>query len=57
MAVGSTMAVAAHSVGSSTMVVAASACWVSASEAVAVASGIEGVAFVLASMDGSSMVA
>jgi hypothetical protein len=57
MAVGSTMAVAAHSVGSSTMVVAASARWVSASEAAAVASGIEGVAFVLASMDGSSMVA
>jgi hypothetical protein len=57
MVVGSTMAVAAHSVGSSTMVVAASARWVSASEVAVVASGIEGVAFVLASMDGSSVVA
>jgi hypothetical protein len=51
------MVVAVHSVSSSAMVVAASACWVSASKAAAVASEIEGAAFALASVAGSSAVA
>jgi hypothetical protein len=50
------MAVVAHSAGSSTAVVAASAHWVFASEAVVVASKIEGAAFALTSMAGSSVV-
>jgi hypothetical protein len=59
LAIGSVVAVAAHSTGSSAVVVTASACWVSASEAMTVASRIEGVAFAfaLASVFGSSVVA
>jgi hypothetical protein len=49
--------VAIHSTGSSTTVVIASACWVSTSIATTVASIIEGAAFALASVAGSSMVA
>jgi hypothetical protein len=54
---GSVMAVVVHSAGSFAMVVAASERWVSTSEAVTVASEIEGTAFALASMASSSMVA
>jgi hypothetical protein len=57
MAMGSIMAVATHSADSSTAVVAASVCWVSTSEAIAVASEIEGAAFALASVASSSAVA
>jgi hypothetical protein len=57
LAVGSVMAVAIHSTGSSAAVVAASEHWVSASGVVVVASEIEGAAFALASMASSSMVA
>jgi hypothetical protein len=56
-AVGSTVVLAAHSVGSSAVVVAASECWVSASRATAIASEIEGAVFALASTAGSSAVA
>jgi hypothetical protein len=55
--VGSVMAVATHSASSSATVVAASEHWVYASEAAAIASGIEDVVFSLAPMTGSSMVA
>jgi hypothetical protein len=54
---GSIVAVAVHSTGSPAAVVIASACWVSTSEAVVVASEIEGAAFALASEASSSMVA
>jgi hypothetical protein len=57
LAVGSVMAVAAHSTSSSATVVAASKHWVYASEAAAIASGIEDVVFSLAPTTGSSMVA
>jgi hypothetical protein len=57
LVVGSVMVVAIHSTGSSTTVVIASACWVSTSIATTVASIIEGAAFALASVAGSSMVA
>jgi hypothetical protein len=57
LAVGSVIAVAIHSTGSSAVVVTSSQRWVSTSEAVAVTSGIEGTAFALASMAGSSVVA
>jgi hypothetical protein len=50
-------AVAAHSTGSSAMVVIASEHWVSAYEAATVASRIVGAAFALAPVAGSSMVA
>jgi hypothetical protein len=55
--VGSTMAVAVHSARSSATVVATSACWVSASEVVTVASEIEGAASALAYVADSFMVA
>jgi hypothetical protein len=55
--VGSVVAVAVHSASSSTVVFTASECWVSTSDATVVASGIEGVAFALASAAGSSIVA
>jgi hypothetical protein len=55
--VGSEATVAVHSTGSSATVVAASEYWVLASEAAAVASGIGGASFALASVAGSSMVA
>jgi hypothetical protein len=55
--VGSVVAVDAHSTGSSAAVAAASARWVSASKAAAVASGIEGTAFTLAYVADSSVVA
>jgi hypothetical protein len=48
--------VVVHSAGSSATVVAASEHWVSAHEVAAVASGIGGAAFALASMTGSSVV-
>jgi hypothetical protein len=57
LAVGSVMAVATHSASSSATVVATSEHWVYASEAAAIASGIEDVVFSLAPMTGSSMVA
>jgi hypothetical protein len=57
LAVGSDTAVAVHSAGSSATVVAASEHWVLASEAAAIASGIGGAAFALASMAGSYVVA
>jgi hypothetical protein len=57
LVVGSLVAVVVHSAGSSALVVAASEHWVSASRVVAVASKIEGAAFVLASVADSSMVA
>jgi hypothetical protein len=57
LVVGSIVAVAAHSASSSAVVVTASARWVSAFEAAAVASGIEGAAFALAYTAGSSVVA
>jgi hypothetical protein len=56
LVVGSVMVVVAHSAGSSTAVVAASVHWVFASEAVVVAFKIEGAAFALTSMAGSSVV-
>jgi hypothetical protein len=55
--VGSALAVAVHSIGSSAAVVIASARWVSVFEVAAVASEIEGTANTLASVAGSSMVA
>jgi hypothetical protein len=55
--VGSIVAVAVHYAGSSATVVAASEHWVFASEAAAIASGIEGAAFALTSAAGSSVVA
>jgi hypothetical protein len=54
--VGSVLAVAIHSTGSSAAAVAASECWVSASEATAIASGIERAAFALASTASSFVV-
>jgi hypothetical protein len=57
LAVGSVMAVAAHSTGSSATVVAASAHWVSTFDFAVVASRIEGAAFAFASAAGSSVVA
>jgi hypothetical protein len=57
LAVGSVMAVVAHSTGSSAAVVIAFESWVYAYEAAVVASGIEDVASTLAPMAGSSMVA
>jgi hypothetical protein len=59
LAVGFVMAVVVHSTSSSAMVVVASERWVSASEALAIASKIEGAAFAfaLASVASSSMVA
>jgi hypothetical protein len=57
LAMGSIVAVVVHSAGSFAMVVAASERWVSTSEAVTVASEIEGTAFALTSMASSSMVA
>jgi hypothetical protein len=57
LAVGSALAVAVHSIGSSAAVVIASARWVSVFEVAAVASEIEGTANTLASVAGSSMVA
>jgi hypothetical protein len=56
LAVGSIMAVAEYSIGSSTAVVATSAHWVSTSEAATIASGIEGTAFALPLLAGSSVV-
>jgi hypothetical protein len=56
LAVGSTVAVVVHSVDSSAVVLSASMCWVSASEAVADASKIVGAAFALASVVDSSAV-
>jgi hypothetical protein len=55
--VGSDVAVAVHSVTSSDAVVPASEHWVSAFEATAVASGIGGAAFALASAASSSVLA
>jgi hypothetical protein len=55
--VGSDAAVVVHSTGSSTAVVTASEHWVSALEAAAIASGIGGTTFALASVAGSSVVA
>jgi hypothetical protein len=46
--VGSVAAVAVHSAGSSATMVAAFACWVSASVAVTIAYEIKGAAFALA---------
>jgi hypothetical protein len=57
LVVGSVVAVAVHSTGSSTTVVAASEHWVSGSRIVAIASEIEGVAFALPSVPSSSVVA
>jgi hypothetical protein len=57
LAVGSDVVVAVYSTGSSAVVVAASERWVSASEAMTVASRIGGTAFTLASAAGSSVVA
>jgi hypothetical protein len=57
LAVGSDVAVVVNSAGSSTAVVTASEHWASAPEAAAIAFGIGGAAFALASMAGSSMVA
>jgi Asp/Glu/hydantoin racemase len=57
LAVGSIVVVAAHSAGSSVVVVTTSARWVSAFEAAVGASGIEGAAFALASTTGSSVMA
>jgi hypothetical protein len=57
LAVGSVVAVVVHSTGSSVAVVTASEHWVSASGATAIASEIEGAAFVLAYVAGSSAVA
>jgi hypothetical protein len=56
LVVGSVVAVVVHSVGSSAVVVATSERWVSASEAAAIAYGIEGATFALASAADSSMV-
>jgi hypothetical protein len=56
LAVGSVLAVAIHSTGSSAAAVAASECWVSASEATAIASRIERAAFALASAASSFVV-
>jgi hypothetical protein len=55
--VSSVVAVAVHSTGSSTAVVTASEHWIPASGATTVASEIEGAAFALASMTGSSVMA
>jgi hypothetical protein len=57
LAVGSTVAVAAHSAGSSTVVVTASVHCVLASEAVVVTSGIGGTTFALVYVAGSFAVA
>jgi hypothetical protein len=57
LAMGPVMAVVIHSTGSSVAVVTASEHWVSASGATAIASEIEGAAFVLAYVAGSSAVA
>jgi hypothetical protein len=57
LVVGSVVVVAVHSIGSSVAVVAASRCLVSPSGVVAIASGMEGAAFALASMAGSSTMA
>jgi hypothetical protein len=57
LVVGSDAVVVVHSVGSSAEVVAASKRWASAPEATAIASGIGGAAFALASTTGSSVVA
>jgi hypothetical protein len=57
LVVGSIMAVVVHSACSFATVVAASEHWVSTSGAMAVASEIEGDAFVLASAAGSIVVA
>jgi hypothetical protein len=57
LAVGSDVVVAIHSTGSSAKVVTTSEHWVSASEAVAIASRIGGATFALASVADSSAVA
>jgi hypothetical protein len=57
LTMGSVVVVAVHSTSSSTVVVIASERRVSASEAVAVASGIEDDVFALTSVADSSMVA
>jgi hypothetical protein len=56
LVVGSDVAVAVHSAGSSTVMVTAFERWVSASEAATVASGIGGATFALASVADSSAV-
>jgi hypothetical protein len=55
--VSSNAVVVVHYGGSSAAVVAASECWVSAPEDVAIAFGIGGATFALASVAGSSVVA
>jgi hypothetical protein len=57
LAAGSIVVVVVHSIGSSVVVIATSEHWVSTSGAVAIASEIEGTAFALTSMAGSSVVA
>jgi hypothetical protein len=57
LAAGSVMAVAANAIGLSAAVVAVSERRVSASGAMTIASEIEGAAFALASVAGSSVVA
>jgi hypothetical protein len=57
LAAGSIVAVVVHSSCSSTVVVSGSEHWVSTFKVVAIASEIEGAAFALASVAGSSVVA